>query len=291
MRGSDWLWLWTLSLLWGGSFLLNELALAGLPALTVVWGRVGLAALILWGVVRATGAPLPPRAMWPALLVMGLLNNVVPFTLFVLAQGQITGALASVLNAMTPVFTVLVAHLATPDEKLTPARGLGVVLGFGGVLAMLADGGMAGTRLALLACLGAAFSYAVASVWGRRFRAAGLTPLATAFGQVTASSALMLPVWLAVDRPWALGWPGWEPVLAVVGLASLSSALAYLIFFRILAQAGATAVSLVTFLIPISAAGLGWLVLGERLEVRQLVGLGLILAGLAVIDGRLFRRR
>ena len=291
MRGSDWLLLWTLSLLWGGSFLFNELALAGLPALTVVWGRVGLAALILWGVVRATGAALPPREMWPALLVMGLLNNAVPFTLFVLAQGQITGALASVLNAMTPVFTVLVAHWATADEKLTPARGLGVVLGFAGVLAMLADGGMVGTRWALVACLGAAFSYAVASVWGRRFRAAGLSPLATAFGQVTASSALMLPVWLLVDRPWALGWPGWEPVMAVVGLASLSSALAYLIFFRILAEAGATAVSLVTFLIPISAAGLGWLVLGERLEARQLAGLGLILAGLAVIDGRLFRRR
>jgi drug/metabolite transporter (DMT)-like permease len=291
MRGSDWLLLWTLSLLWGGSFLFNELALAGLPALTVVWGRVGLAALILWGVVRVTRAALPPRALWPALLVMGLLNNAVPFTLFVLAQGQITGALASVLNAMTPVFTVLVAHVATSDEKLTPARALGVALGFGGVLAMLADGGMAGTRLALLACLGAAFSYALASVWGRRFRAAGLQPLATAFGQATASSALLLPVWLVVDRPWALDWPGWEPVLAVVGLASLSSALAYLIFFRILAQAGATAVSLVTFLIPISAAGLGWLVLGERLEPRQLAGLGLILAGLAVIDGRLFRRR
>ncbi|WP_374391407.1 DMT family transporter [Tabrizicola sp.] len=291
MRGSDWLLLWTLSLLWGGSFLFNELALAGLPALTVVWGRVGLAALILWGVVRATGAELPPRSLWPALLVMGLLNNAVPFTLFVLAQGQITGALASVLNAMTPIFTVLVAHFATSDEKLTPARGIGVALGFAGVLAMVLDGGMSGTRLALLACLGAAFSYALASVWGRRFRAAGLAPLATAFGQVTASSALMLPVWLLVDRPWALDWPGWEPVLAVVGLASLSSALAYLIFFRILAQAGATAVSLVTFLIPISAAGLGWLVLGERLETRHLIGLGLILAGLAVIDGRLFRRR
>ena len=291
MRGSDWLLLWTLSLLWGGSFLFNELALAGLPALTVVWGRVGLAALILWGVVRATGAALPPRTLWPALLVMGLLNNAVPFTLFLLAQGQISGALASVLNAMTPVFTVLVAHLATRDEKLTPARGVGVALGFAGVLAMLADGGMAGTRLALLACLGAAFSYALASVWGRRFRAAGLAPLDTAFGQLTASSVLMLPIWLVVDQPWTLDWPGWEPVLAVIGLASLSSALAYLIFFRILAEAGATAVSLVTFLIPISAAGLGWLVLGERLEPRQLIGLALILAGLAVIDGRLFRRR
>lgn len=291
MGRNDWLLLWTLSLLWGGSFLFNELALQGLPALSIVWGRVGLAALLLWGVVWGTKARVPQRDMWPALLVMGLVNNAVPFTLFVLAQGQITGALASVLNAMTPIFTVLVAHAATADEKLTPARALGVALGFIGVLAMLADSAMGGTRLAMLACLGAAFSYALAGVWGRRFRAAGMTPLATACGQLTASTLLLLPVWLVLDRPWTLDWPGWEPVLAVVGLASLSSALAYLIFFRILAQAGATAVSLVTFLIPISAAGVGWLVLGERLETRHLVGLALILAGLAVIDGRLFRRR
>jgi drug/metabolite transporter (DMT)-like permease len=291
MGRNDWLLLWTLSLLWGGSFLFNELALQGLPALSIVWGRVGLAALLLWGVVWGTKARVPQRDMWPALLVMGLVNNAVPFTLFVLAQGQITGALASVLNAMTPIFTVLVAHAATADEKLTPARALGVALGFIGVLAMLADSAMGGTRLAMLACLGAAFSYALAGVWGRRFRAAGMTPLATACGQLTASTLLLLPVWLVLDRPWTLDWPGWEPVLAVLGLASLCSALAYLIAFRILANAGATALSLVTFLIPISAAGLGWLVLGERLETRHLVGLALILAGLAVIDGRLFRRR
>lgn len=291
MGRNDWFRLWTLSLLWGGSFLFNELALVGLPPLTVVWGRVALAAVLLWAVMAATGAVGLPRRQWPALLVMGLLNNAVPFTLFVLAQGQITGALASVLNAMTPIFTVLVAHLATVDEKLTPARGLGVALGFAGVLALLADGAMGGTWLALLACLGAAFSYALASVWGRRFHAAGLTPLATACGQLTASTLLLAPVWLVLDRPWALDWPGLQPVLAVVGLASLSSALAYLIFFRILAQAGATAVSLVTFLIPISAAGLGWLVLGEQLAPRQLAGLALILLGLAVIDGRLLRPR
>jgi drug/metabolite transporter (DMT)-like permease len=124
----------------------------------------------------------------------------------------------------------------------------------------------------------------VAGVWGRRFRAAGLTPLQTASGMVTASAVLMTPVWLAVDTPWALGWPGWSPVLAVVALASLSSALAYLIFFRILARAGAVAISLVTFLIPFSAAALGWLVLGERLEARHLLGLALIFAGLGLIQ-------
>ncbi len=278
----DWILLWTLSLLWGGSFLFNELALAGLPALTIVWGRVGLAAALLALVVRLSGQGVAPRRVWPALAVMGVLNNLVPFTLFVLAQGQITGGLASVLNATTPLFTVLVAHVATVDERLTPVKAAGVGLGFAGVLAMMAGEDLRGEGLAMLACLGAALSYGLAGVWGRRFRAAGVTPLQTAAGMLTCSAVLLAPVWLAVDRPWTLGWPGAVPVAAVVALASLSTALAYLIFFRILGRAGATAISLVTFLIPFSAAGLGWLVLGERLELRHFVGLGMILGGLAL---------
>jgi drug/metabolite transporter (DMT)-like permease len=222
--------------------------------------------------------------VWVALAVMGVLNNLVPFTLFVLAQGQITGALASVLNATTPLFTVLVAHVATADERLSPVKAAGVGLGFGGVVAMMAGEDLGGEGLAMLACLGAALSYGLAGVWGRRFRTAGVTPLQTAAGVVTCSTLLLTPVWLAVDRPWAMTAPGVMPVAAVVALAGLSTALAYLIFFRILARAGATAISLVTFLIPFSAAGLGWLVLGERLEARHFLGLGLILGGLALIE-------
>lgn len=282
MKALDWMMLWALSLLWGGSFLFNELALAGLPALTIVWGRVALAAVVLGLVVRASGQGMPGRAVWPALAVMGVLNNLVPFTLFVLAQGQITGALASVLNATTPLFTVLVAHVATADERLTPVKAAGVGLGFAGVLVMMLGEDLGGELFAILACLGAALSYGVAGVWGRRFRAAGISPLQTAAGVVTCSSVILAPVWLWVDRPWALDWPGWSPVLAVVALAVLSSAVAYLIFFRILARAGAVAISLVTFLIPFSAAGLGWLVLGERLELRHFAGLALILGGLAL---------
>lgn len=284
MRRTDWIMLWTLSLLWGGSFLFVELALAGLPPLSLVWGRVALAALILWAVLPVTGAPGPPRAVWPALLVMGFLNNAVPFTLFALAQGQITGALASVLNAMTPLFTVLVAHLATADERLTPLKALGVLLGFAGVTVMMLGESLAGAVPAMLACLCAALSYAVASVWGRRFRLAGVTPLATACGQVTASTLLITPVWVLHDQPWQMAVPGAGPMLAVVGLAAFSTALAYLLYFRILASSGATAISLVTFLIPLSAAGLGWLILGERLEFRHLAGLGFILAGLVLIE-------
>lgn len=282
MKAIDWMLLWTLSLLWGGSFLFNELALAGLPVVSIVWGRVALAAVLLASVLRAAGQGLPGRAVWPALAVMGVLNNLVPFTLFGVAQGQITGALASVLNATTPLFTVLVAHAATRDERLTPVKAAGVGLGFAGIVVMMAGEALRGELLAILACLGAALSYGLAGVWGRRFRAAGVTPLQTAAGMLTASALMLTPVWLALDRPWGLAWPGRAPVAAVVALASLSSALAYLIFFRILARAGATAISLVTFLIPFSAAGLGWLVLGERLEARHFLGLALILVGLAL---------
>jgi drug/metabolite transporter (DMT)-like permease len=284
MKAIDWILLWTLSLLWGGSFLFNELALAGLPVLTIVWGRVALAAAVLAVAVRVMGQGMPPRRVWGALAVMGVLNNLVPFTLFVLAQGQITGALASVLNATTPLFTMLVAHFASSDERLSPVKAVGVGLGFGGVVVMMAGEDLGGELPAMLACLGAALSYGFAGVWGRRFKAAGVAPLQTAVGMLTASSVMLTPVWLAVDRPWAMPEPEAGAVLAVVALAVLSSALAYLIFFQVLARAGAVAISLVTFLIPFSAAGLGWLVLGERLELRHLTGLALILGGLALIE-------
>lgn len=291
MTRNEWLLLAILSLLWGGSFLFAEIALAGLPVLTIVWGRVALAALILGLVLAGTRQAVPPQRAWPALLVMGLFNNALPFTLLVTAQGQITGALASVLNATTPLFTLGVAHLATRDERITAAKAAGIGLGFAGVVVMLAGEGLGGEAVAMGACLAAALSYGIAGVWGRRFRAMGVAPLATAFGQVVASSLLLFPVWLVADAPWTLGWPGQGPILAVIALAGLSTALAYLIYFRLLARAGATNLSLVTFLIPVSASLMGWLVLDERLAPAQLAGLALIMAGLAVIDGRLVRRR
>lgn len=288
MGRADWTRLVILSMLWGGSFFFVELALAGLPVLTIVWLRVALAAVVLAVVMWVSGVAFPKREVWMALAVMGFLNNAVPFTLVVLAQGQISGALASVLNATTPLFTVLVAHLATQDERITGAKAVGLGLGFAGVVVMMA-GEPGGAGAAKLACLAAALSYACAGVWGRRFRHLGVAPLATAFGQVTAATLLLAPVWLLLDRPWTLVWPGAEVVGAVVAIATLSTALAYLIYFRLLASAGATNLLLVTFLIPVSATALGWLVLGERLLPQHLAGFGLILFGLVAIDGRVGR--
>lgn len=287
MRREDWILLIFLSLLWGGSFLFVELALSGLPPLSVVFGRVTLAALILGTVCALRGIRLPRAALGPVLL-MGLLNCVLPFSLLALAQGRIDGSLAAIVNATTPLWTVIVAHLFTADERITPAKGAGLAFGFAGVVVM-AGGAEGGEALAILSCLCATLCYGLAGVWGRRFGRMRVPPLATAFGQVTAASVILLPVWLAVDRPWSLPAPGPGPLLAVGAMAALSTALAYLIYFRLLASAGATNLSLVTFLIPVSAAALGALVLGEVLLPRHLAGFALIAAGLIAMDGRMLK--
>lgn len=290
MSKADWLRLIFLSLLWGGSFFFVGIALAGgLPPLVLVWCRVGFGALVLAVVLWASGTTFPPRSLWPALLVMGVLNNVIPFTLFAFAQGEIGAGLAAILNAMTPLFTVLVAHLLT-TERMTGARVAGVVLGFAGVLVMMRGEGFGGTVLAKIACLGAALSYALAGVWGRRFRRMGLAPMAAAFGQCASAALVIGPVMLAVSRPWDMAMPAGGVIAAVAGLVLLSTALGYYLFFGLLASAGALNAQLVTFLIPVSAVLLGVLFLGEVLEAKHLAGAALIALGLVAIDGRVWRR-
>ena len=287
----EWVLLGMLSLLWGGSFFLVAIALRGLPPFTLVTLRVGLAAASLLFLLPLCGSGLPRgRAVWLACLGMGLLNNAIPFSLIVWGQTQIASGLAAILNATTPLATVLVAHLCTQDEPLTASRLMGVVAGLAGVAVMIGPTALMGLGshlLAQLACLAAALSYACAGVFGRRFRRLGMAPLQTAAGQLLVSSALLLPVALLVDRPWHLPAPAAEVWAAVIVLALLSTALAYVLYFRILAAAGATNLLLVTFLIPVSAILLGVLALGERLTANQLAGMALIGAGLVAIDGRL----
>ncbi|WP_082482518.1 DMT family transporter [Methylobacterium sp. Leaf123] len=283
-----------LSVLWGGSFFFAGVALSALPPLTLVVLRVGLAALILNAALPLAGLRLPRgRGVWVAFVWMGLLNNVVPFCLIVWGQTQIASGLAAILNATTPLFTVVVAHRLTSDERMTGNRLAGVLTGLLGVAVMIGAGVFAddGSHLlAQLAVLGAALSYALAGVFGRRFQRMNIPPLATATGQVTASTLLLLPFALLADRPWTLPMPGAPVWAAVLGLAALSTALAYLLYFRLLATAGATNLLLVTFLIPVTAILLGTLVLGESLEVRQIIGMALIGGGLAAIDGRILKR-
>jgi len=294
MGGREWAMLLALSVLWGGSFFFNGVAVRELPSFTLVWLRVALAAIMLLGVLRLLGQRMPTRgAVWLAFFGMGLLNNVLPFVLIVWGQHRIASGLASILNATTPLFTVLVAHAMTPDEKLSPLKAAGVIAGFAGAAVMIgpdALGGLGTGVMAQLACLAAALSYAFAGIFGRRFRRMGVPPLATAAGQVSASALMLLPVVLLIDRPWTLAMPHAATWAAVLGVALLSTAFGYVLYFRILAAAGATNLLLVTFLIPVSAILLGAALLGERLEPRHFLGMALIGAGLAAIDGRLFRR-
>lgn len=294
MTVREWLMLLALSALWGGSFFFTGVALAALPPLTLVALRVGLAALLLNLALPLLGGRLPRgRRLWTAFLGMGLLNNAVPFSLIVWGQIHIASGLAAILNATPPLAAVAVAHVATSDERMTGGR----LAGLAGVAVMIGPAALAGSgadAAAQLAVLGAALSYACAGVYGRRFRRLGVAPLATAAGQVTASTLMLLPLALLVDRPWTLAMPGAAVWGAVLGIAALSTALAYILYFRILASAGATNISLVTFLIPVSAILLGATVLGERLDARHYAGMLLIGCGLAAIDGRVLaaiRRR
>ncbi|MDP6345343.1 MAG: DMT family transporter [Alphaproteobacteria bacterium] len=293
MTPLEWGLLLTLSVLWGGSFFFVGVAVDALPPFTIVVLRVGLAAVALQLLLLVMRVRLPNgRRPWAAFFAMGLLNNLVPFCLIVWGQGHIASGLAAILNATTPLFTVVVAHMLTVDERLSVGRLLGVVAGLAGVVAMIGPELLDGFDLGALgqiAVLGAALSYAFAGVYGRRFRRMGISPLATATGQVTASTVLLLPVALLVERPWTLPLPGAEVWLAMLGLALFSTALAYVLYFRILATAGATNLLLVTFLIPISAVLLGALFLAERLAPAHILGMALIGLGLAAIDGRVAR--
>jgi len=280
-----WLWLLSLTVLWGGSFFFAKVALAELGPFTVAFARVSLAALALALVVR-----LRQDAPWRTYFAMGFLNNALPFSLIFWGQTEIAVGLASIINATTPLFTLVVAHVLTPDEKIDRTKIAALLIGVMGVVVLIGPDALIGgsTLWAQMACLGAALSYAFAGVYGRRFRRMGIAPAEAAAGQVTASAVLILPIMLVVEQPWTLSAPPSLTVwLALAGLALLSTALAYVLYFRILAAAGATNLLLVTLLIPVPATLLGAAVLGEQLEPRHFAGMALIGLGLVLIDGRI----
>jgi drug/metabolite transporter (DMT)-like permease len=289
----EWSLLLLLSLLWGGSFFFSKVALLELPPLTVVLVRVSFAASALFVYLRVIGTKIPnARAIWLAFVGMGLLNNFIPFSLIFWGQTQIASGLASIINATTPVFSILVAHFLTADEKMSANKTAGIVLGIAGVAVLMGPRAFSNDGpplIAMLACLGAALSYGFASVFGRRFKRMGIQPTVVAFGQVTASTLMMLPIVMIVDAPWHLPFPHIQTIGALLALALLSTAFAYVLFFRILSGGGALNVSLVTLLIPFSAILLGSVFLNERLLVNHFAGMALIAFGLLAIDGRLWR--
>jgi drug/metabolite transporter (DMT)-like permease len=294
MTAREWGLLALLSLLWGGSFFFIGVAVKELPPLTLAALRVGLAALILWVSAPLTGAA-PPRngKAVAALALRGLGNNALPFALIAWGQTHLAAGLASILNAATPLFAVLIAHVFTAEEKLSRLKIIGTAAGMAGVAWVVGPDLL--WRQAKVnawaegAVLLAALSYAAAAVFARRVRALGLKPLDVATGQATAGAIYLVPLALFVDAPWSLPVPSAAVVASVFAIAALCTALAYVVYFRILAGAGATNVLLVTLMAPATSVVLGALFLHERLLARQFLGFVVIAIGLAFIDGRLPR--
>nr|WP_315811117.1 DMT family transporter [Bradyrhizobium sp. SZCCHNR2028] len=289
MDTRDWSLLGLLSLLWSGSFIFNGLALKELPPLTLVLLRIVLAAAILLPLLRLRGLGFPKGvAGWRPFFAVALFNNVVPFCLIVIGQTFITSGLAAVLNATTPLFTIVVMA-AAGEERLSARRAAGLVVGFVGVVILRGGPGLDGSGggYGFLFGLGASLSYGIAALLVRRHLAHS-PPLATATFQLSASSVMMLAIAAVVDQPWRPPIPGLQTWLAVIGLAVLSTAFAYIVFFQILRRSGATNVTLVTLLIPLTTILLGSLVLGESISLREIGGALVIGSALLVIDGRIF---
>ena len=292
MSATTWLLLLALSVIWGGSYFFIKVAVDDFEPLTIVLGRVLIAALILHFVILARGQRMPSTvAAWRPFIVMSLINSLIPYNLIVWGETHIASGLAAILGATVPIFTIVLAHVLTADEHLTPARVGGVALGLLGVIVIIGDDLLAiasDNGLAQVAILAAAVSYAFSGIFGRRLK--GTPPLIAATGQMTSASIILLPIALLIERPWANATPHLDSVAAVVGLATLCTALAYLLFFRILASSGASNVSLVTFLIPVSSLILGALFLDEAIVPRHLLGMALIGVAMIVIDNRLVQR-
>jgi len=291
MDKGDWAILATLALIWGGAFLFIGVAVRHVHPLTYVWLRLTVAAAAMWLFLKIRRQPLDlPKQVWGSILLLALLNNALPFSLFGWGQTHIASGLAAILNATTPIWGVLVAHVFTHDERMTPRKIAGVLLGFGGVATMIGPTLLAniGTdAVAQLACIAASLSYALAAVWARRFKALGLSPMSVTTGQLTAGALIMLPIALIADQPWTRPLPPLGAWGAIAALALACTAFGYVLYFRLIDSAGATNALLVTLLVPPVAILLGAVLLGETLAPQDFAGLGLIALGLAAIDGRL----
>lgn len=291
MDGQDWGLLILLSVLWGGAYFFAGIAVKELPPLTVVLARVFLAALTLLPLFWYFGHSLPRSfSGWMPFFGMGLLNNVLPFGFIFAGQTLITVGLSSIINAMTPLFTVLVMA-AFQEERLTINRVIGVLLGVAGVAVLRGFNGSLdfSQTLGIGLCLAGTLSYGFAALWGRRFLS-GVPPLKSATCQLLCSTLIMAFVASIIDQPWNLAAPSQGTILSIVALAIFGTAAAYLIFFKILVRAGASNVMLVTLLIPVTALLLGNVFLGEEIQTKEIIGALIIGTGLLFIDGRIIRR-
>lgn len=285
---TSWLTMTLLALIWGGSFLSIRMALEEVGVLTTVAFRVGLAAAALWAFVLARGLPVPRGARWVgACLFLGFFNNIVPFCLIVWGQTHIPSGLAGILNASNVIFSVGLAALMFRDERLTARKSLGIMLGLAGVALTIGPGVLSHldlTSLGQLAILGASLSYAISSIFSRH-ALSNVRPEVVAAGMLSVSSLAMVPAAIWIEGAPSLAYSG-QTWGALLYISLISSAFAYILYYRVLLTAGAGNVSLVTLMIAPVAVMLGAMTYGETLPPAAYLGLVLLALGMLVIDGR-----
>lgn len=274
-----------LGVIWGASFLFIKVAVTDIPPFTLVLGRTSLAAVVLYLVIRHRGLRLPPWGpIWGSFLIMGLFNGAIPYSLINWGETQIEAGLGAILNSLMPLFTVIFAHFATRDERFTSRKLSGVFLGLSGVVILMGPSvlmGLGSRVLGQLAVAGAAASYAVAAIYGKRLGRDA--PLVLATGQMMAGALLVTPLSLSFEKPWSIS-PSPTAFASLACLALLGTAYAYVVYYRLLARIGATNLSLVTYIIPLSGVLWGYLLLGERLHWTALAAMGLIMASVATVS-------
>lgn len=282
-----------LAALWGPSFLFIKVAVEDIPPLTLVLGRVAIGAAFLLLVLRLQKKHLPrERRVWRHIAFVALVHNALPFLLFSWGEQYIDSALASILNGTTPLFTIALAHFLSPDDRLTAAKVTGVLVGFAGLVLLiapsLAGGAQAGTW-GLLAVTLASACYAVAIIYTRK-HLRGLPPPVAPASQLLVATLYVLPLSLLIDRPWQLPPPSPAALASLLALGLLGTGLAFVVYYRLLETAQPTYVSMVTYLIPVFGVILGVIVLDEQLTWHTYAGFALILLGVMTVNG-VFRGR
>jgi drug/metabolite transporter (DMT)-like permease len=288
MKLKNFLLLLLLASLWGPSFLFIKVAVADIPPVTMVLGRVGIGAVVLFIFLRLQGSRLPGRGpIWKHLAVVALVHNAIPFILFSWGEQYIDSALAAILNGTVPFFTILLAHFFVENDRVTPAKIIGILIGFGGMilLALPSMGdGVEGTTWGILAITAASFLYGVAIVYSRN-HLRGLQPLAAPTGQMMLATLYLLPVSLLVDKPYALPMPSLASLASMVALGVFGTAAAFTVYYKLLERANASYVSMTTYMIPVFGVILGAVVLDEQITWEMAAGCVLILVGVMIVNG------
>lgn len=285
-------WLLLLAVLWGPSFLFIKVAVQEIPPITLANLRVGIAALILYVILRAKGRKLPrSREMWRHFIIAGFFANALPFALFSWGEIYVDSALASILNGTTPLFTILFAHFFIPEDRITPPKLLGTFIGFIGLVLLVGPSFLQGaeaTFWGLLAIIGAAVCYGISIVYIKIYMAT-LPPFVAPTGQLLTATLILLPLSIFVENPFVMPLPSWQATSSLLALAIFGTAIAFIVYYHIVDSSSATHLSMITYLVPIFGIFLGVVFLNEKIGWTAYIGCLFILLGVMVANGILKR--